>query len=272
MDCGWAASAPRYPAGKTLVVNLPSVEIGSVISYRTVVTVTNAPAPFYGTYNFDTYEPVDRRVVRVNDWTRDERNLKLLPNEPAQPYSSLWRDQVVISSNRFERIDLKVGVLDPATIGATDDREPMTAEATKDSRQPTTAASHSQPSQPSQPSQHLNPSTLLFIRDWMAKNVKIAGPAMYDLPLERQLTPPETVVAERYATRLDYIRTLCALLRGAGYDADVVLGTLNEDDPEVLKNRDKYEKPDVSEFASALCRVKVTEGGWLFGLFGEEKT
>ena len=252
MDCGWAASAPRYPAGKILVVNLPSVEIGSVISYRTVVTVTNAPVPFYGTYNFDAYEPVDRRVVRVNDWTRDERNLKLLPNEPAQPYSSLWRDQVVISSNRFQRIDLKVGGLDPVGIG-------MSGGATDDRGQPTAEGQDCL-------------ETLRAIRDWMAKNVKIVGPAMYDVPLDRQLTPPETVVAERYATRLDYVRTLCALLRGAGYDADVVLATLNEDDPEVLKNRDKYEKPDVREYASALCRVRVTEGGWFFGLFGDEKT
>ena len=243
MDCGWAASAPRYPAGKIQVVNLPSVEIGSVISYQTVVTVTNAPAPFYGTYNFDTYEPVDRRIVRVNGWTRDERNLRRLPNEPAQPYSSLWRDQVVISSNRFQRIDLKIGELDPAACGV----------LTRDVGRETCAE-------------------IGWIRDWMAKNVKVVGPAMYDVPLERQLTPPETVVAERYATRLDYVRTLCALLRGAGYDADMVLATLNEDDPEVLKNRDKYEKPDVREYASALCRVRMREAGWFLGLFGDTTT
>ncbi len=31
MDEGWVASAPRYPAGKTLVASLPGVEIGSLI-------------------------------------------------------------------------------------------------------------------------------------------------------------------------------------------------------------------------------------------------
>ena len=243
MDCGWAASAPRYPAGKILVVNLPSVEIGSVISYRTAVTVTNAPVPFYATYRFDTFEPVDRRVVRVNGWTREENRLRLLPNEPGQPYASLWRDQVIISSNRFQAIDFAVGELDPETVGV----------LARDGRRETAVAAMEE------------------IRNWMAKNVKISGPALYDLPLGLQLTPPETVVAERYATRLDYVRTLCALLRGAGYEADVVLGTLNEDDPEEIKRRDKYERPDVRAFASALCRVRVTEGGF-FGLFGETKT
>jgi len=242
MDCAWAAAAPRYPAGKTLVVNLPSVEIGSVISYRTVVTVTNAPAPFYGAYRFDTREPVDRRVVRVNGWTRDERNLKVVPNEPDQPYGSLWRDTVIISSNRFHRIDLAVEELDPAVLG------------------PQPSALNPQP------------STLNSIRNWMAKHVKVVGPAFYDVPLACQLTPPETVVKERYATRLDYIRTLCALLRGAGYEADVVLASAGGDDPECIKRRDMFEKPDVRRFDSALCRVRMKEGGWFFGLFGDEKT
>ena len=242
MDCAWAAAAPRYPAGKLLVVNLPSVEIGSVISYTSVITVTNAPAPFYAVYNFDAPEPVDRRMVRVNDWKRDVRNLRRLPNEPGQPYASLWRDQEIVSFCRFREIDLQVGEVDPETVGV----------LTGDTRRETCA-------------------TIKAIRDWMAKNVKVVGPALYDLPFDRQLTPPETVVAERYATRLDYVRTMCALLRGAGCDADVVLGTINEDDPEIIRNRDKYEKPDVREFASALCRVRVTVGGFL-GFFGETKT
>jgi len=34
MDAEWVGAAPRYPAGKTLVVSLPNVEIGSVIEYK----------------------------------------------------------------------------------------------------------------------------------------------------------------------------------------------------------------------------------------------
>ena len=55
----------------------------------------------------------------------------------------------------------------------------------------------------------------------MAKHVRLTGPSLYEVPLAAQLTDPRTVLKERYATRLDYVRTLCALLRGAGYDADV---------------------------------------------------
>jgi hypothetical protein len=101
MDCSWASAAPRYPAGKLLVVNLPSVEVGSVISVRTATTVTNAPAPFYGTFYFDSYEPLDRRVVRVNGWRREAVLPRRLADEPMQPAGTLWRDCEIVSSNDF---------------------------------------------------------------------------------------------------------------------------------------------------------------------------
>ena len=236
MDCGWAAAAPRYPAGKTLVVNLPSVEIGSVISYQYVRAVTNAPASFYATYAFDSHEPLDRRVVRVNGWRREVKSPRRLPNEPSQPAASLWRDQVIVSSNDFAKA--------ADTLRAAVDVAPAELPGLPDVR------------------------SIRSIRDWMATNVKIAGPGLYELPVARQLTDPETVLSERYATRLDYVRTLCALLRGAGFEADVVFAAKDADDPAEVRRRIMFEKPNVRAFDVALCRVRVREGGFLW--FGGE--
>ncbi len=230
MDCAWASSAPRYPASKTLVVNLPSVEIGSVISYTIVHSVTNAPSPFYAIFGFDAHEPLDRRVVRIDDWKREVVGPKQIVNEPGQPFGILWRDQMVVSRGKFEPIDLQIGEIELES----------------------------------------GESDLKDIRDWMARHIRVAGPAMYEVPLALQLTDPEVVIKERYGTRLDYVRTLCALLRGAGYEADVVLTAANGADPDEVKNRMKYEKPDVRAFSIALCRVRVHEGGFL-GLGGETK-
>ena len=232
MDCGWAASAPRYPAGKILVVNLPSVELGSVISYTTVRAVTNAAAAFYGTFGFDSREPLERTVARVDGWRREVVRPRRIPDEPGQPAAALWRDQVVVSSNRFAALDLRIPSVDPA---------PYVAEP-----------------------------TVRSLRDWMAKHVKVVGPGLWQLPLDRQLTDPETVLAERYATRLDYMRTMCALLRGAGFEADVVFAAADADVPEALRRRNMYEKPNVRAFATALCRVTQREGGFL-GFGGEER-
>ncbi len=232
MDCGWAASAPRYPASKTLVVNLPGVEVGSVISYETVRAVTNAPAPFYAAYGFDSKEPLVRRRVRVNGWTREVVAPRRVPDEPVQPDAALWRDRVVVSSNRFGRVDLRVGSLEtPRFPKGTPVRE---------------------------------------IRDWMSRNVKVVGPWMYELPLQLQLTDPRRVLDEGYATRLDYVRTLCALLRGAGHEADVVLAADNADEPSVVRAMDKFSFPNVRAFSAALCRVRERKDGF-FG-FGETVT
>ena len=231
MDCGWAAGAPRYPAGKTLVVNLPSVEIGSVISYQYVRDVTNAPASFYASYAFDSHEPLEKRIVRVNGWRREVTRPKRLRNEPNQPAAAFWRDWAVISSNDFSKAaeTLSKAVDVPAI---------------------------------EQPEQ-LNSRTVKEIRDWMVKFVKLAGPGLYEVPLELQLTDPETVLRERYATRLDYMRTLCSLLRGAGHGADIVFVASDADEPEELKRRIKFEKPNVRAFSVALCRVREHEGGFL---------
>lgn len=243
MDCGWAAAAPRYPASKLLVVNLPSVEIGSVISYQCVRDVTNAPAAFYATYNFDSHDPLDRKVVRVDGWRREVVNPRRIPNEPNQPSGSLWRDQEIVSKG-----DWKVAAswllrgCDVEKLRRADISQPL----------------------------NLTTSQLQDIRNWLAKYVKIAGPGLYELPVGLQLTDPEVVLKERYATRLDYIRTMCALLRGAGYEADVVFAANDADEPEEVRARIKYGKPNVRAFNLPLCRVREREGGFL-GFGGETR-
>ena len=57
MDAGWVASAPRYPAEKILVANLPGVEIGSILDYEIVSTVFGKP--FFSIYQaFNGHEPI----------------------------------------------------------------------------------------------------------------------------------------------------------------------------------------------------------------------
>lgn len=232
MDCGWASAAPRYPASKMLVVNLPSVEIGSVISVKTAVTVTNAPAPFYGIYYFDSYQPTDRRIVSVNGWRREVENPPRLPDEPMQPDGELWRDCVVISSNSFKRAAWSL-------------RAAVEVEPVRGGGDLPDFASMS----------------IVEIRKWLHTNVRIAGPSLYEVPLDLQVSSPETVLRERYATRLDYVRTLCAILRGAGHAADIVFAASNADEPEAIRRRDKFGKPNVRAFSSALCRVSERIGG-----------
>ena len=85
-----------------------------------------------------------------------------------------------------------------------------------------------------------------------------------------QLTPPETVLRERYASRLDYVRTLAALLKGAGYKADVVFAADNAGENGFARQRDREGLPNVRAFSHALCRVVEKRGGFL-GFGGEKR-
>ena len=244
LDCGWASAAPRYPAGRIMVVNLPAVEIGSVVSVKTAVTATNAPAPFYAQVCLDAYEPTDRLVRRVDGFSFDGKPRRLV-DEPSQPSARLWRDVRV-----FSRGDWATAA---AVLRKACDVKPVAAEtlaglAEADARGCEERASD---------------RTLRALRDWMARHVRIAGPGLYELPLDLQLTDPSVVLKERYATRLDYVRTLCALARAAGYAADVVFAAGNAKSPAPLRRADRTGNPNVRAFSLALCRVRVTEGGFL---------
>ena len=236
MDCAWASSAPRYAAGKIKVVNLPSVEIGSVISVKTVVSVTNAPAPFYTCLYFDSFLPIDRLVRRVGEFRYEATNVKRISDEPSQPSGVLWRKHKIIT--RGDWVRAAQGLYDACEV------EPLQSEI------------------------QFETNDIQGLRNWMAKSVKVVGPSLYELPLELQVTDPQIVLKERYATRLDYVRTLCALLRGAGYEADVVFAANNASEVNEIRELDQFKKPNIRAYSLALCRVREREGGFLW--FGGE--
>lgn len=242
LDCAWAASAPRYPAGRKLVVSLPAVEVGSVITTVVETAVSASPSGFRMVRYRDTVEPADELMFRVGDYVERIVRPKRVPHEPYQPEDERWRDCLVTNRMSFaaaaaelsaacELKPLDPSVLDPAPAG-------------RDARS---------------------------LRDWMARHVRIAGPGLWEVPVRAQLTDPERVISDRYATQLDYVRTLAALLNGAGYDADIVFAADDGGLPAERRLQLMGADPRPDLFRFALCRLRVREGGWLwFG--GERKT
>ena len=64
MDSGWTATAPRYPEKKMLVANFPSVEVGSMIEYKTV-TEYSGDEPFSVLETFAGFEPVIAKSLTI---------------------------------------------------------------------------------------------------------------------------------------------------------------------------------------------------------------
>ena len=256
LDAAWASSAPRYPATKELIVNLPSVEIGSVIKYVTVTTVTNAPAPFYATWNFDSTEPIDLMRVDYRDWKggrfeRTEKNLKRLPSEPMMAPASFWRDMKTVALGDFKGAaeNLKKGV----DVNANKFGEMLTISLMfmeKDAKLRTCTITDDE-------------EKIAAIRNWMAKYVRVSGPSLYETPLSYQMTDIDTILKERYASRFDYIRTMCALMKGAGLDADIVFAANDFTDADETRINDISKNPNIGKYSIPVCRIRVKSGSFL---------
>ena len=242
MDDWWVAKAPRYPAEKTLVANLPSVEVGSVTTVTTVTEVVNSPLPFRGEFAFDVTEPSDEIDISVNYlgtniFSRTVKNAKTVKREARQPPGNLWRDIEVVS---FQTLEDTAAYLRKASV-----EEGVKAPFEIDESSP--------------PEERM-----AAIRNWMARHVRIIGPSLHSVPIDMQATPPETVLAERYASRLDYVRTMTALMKGAGLEADVVFARNNGGESE--EEREFQEKhPNYSLFCNSLCRVRALGSEYFLG-------
>ena len=64
MDQAWVASAPRYPAGKMLVVNFPGLEVGSTIDYTIRHRCYGAPFQAY-TKRFGSFDDIEKQVLTI---------------------------------------------------------------------------------------------------------------------------------------------------------------------------------------------------------------
>lgn len=64
MDQAWVASAPRYPAGKMLVVNFPGLEVGSTIDYTIRHRCYGAPFQAYSKL-FGGFDDIEKQTLTI---------------------------------------------------------------------------------------------------------------------------------------------------------------------------------------------------------------
>jgi hypothetical protein len=82
------------------------------------------------------------------------------------------------------------------------------------------------------------------------------------------MTDIDTILKERYASRFDYIRTMCALMKGAGLDADIVFAANDFTDGAKVKSYNYEKYPNVEKYSLPICRVRVKYGS-ILGFGGE---
>lgn len=275
LDADWVAVAPRYPASKRLVVNLPAVETGSVIRVTSVSHVTNSPIAYCNLFSFDSTDPIGVMELSIGGCdmkiAEGGRNLSAaldyvivtnfcfvavtnpvpVPREGGQPPAVLWRKTLLVSAADMD--DGRKSFFDALEKA----REAGSGKARRKAME--LAAG-----------QESVEGRIKAVRDWLWKNVRVAGPGHFTLPFDRAFFPPDRSLADGYASSADWMNLYFAMLEAIGLDVEFVLSAGDCDSyPEIVRARVAMPQPD--DFDDLLIRAGGKDGGWFFGLFGGEE-
>jgi len=258
MDAGWVASAPRYPTAKILVANLPGVEIGSILEYEIVSTVNGKPF-FSTTQTFNAHEPIDQKTFTLTApetlelnirstgiaetktsnngtirYTWQAKNQPPVKKEENLPAWWTFNPAVFISSGDWKTYGNEVRRhLLGASEGQTETEElaKRLTDELPDEIQKTIA-----------------------LRNWVAKNIRTAGPSLASLPLSA-ITPADQTLQERYGNNTDRMVVLYTLLKAARFNPEFVLSGGLSHIPE--STEPLLSIPSRGAFSSVLVKTEV---------------
>ena len=260
MDQGWNSGARRYTGGKILVASLPGVDIGSTIEVEYEVTMKDKPylSDFeafqfpddLAEKSFALTAPAGLQVEKLVSGPRGTvqeqhatdggiqtlqwhaKDVAGLPSEPNLP--PVW--------NYLAGVGYYVGnaadywkALDGA----------MLAHAQKSAKAAALA-------------QRLTASTktrsdaIKAIRDFIAINIRVAGPSFTDLPLS-ELSDADTTLSDGYGHAADCAILYYAMLKAAGFQPDFVMASDLPPVAGIIDVTKSFPLPD--EFQTPLVRV-----------------
>lgn len=250
MDADWVAGAPRYPVQKTMVVNFPSVEENTTITYETVREVKNVPTFSYEATpqrtdpvkDFsltikvplaltDFYDASTRELstpltltTTSNDthmtYTWRAHDLKALPKEEMTPKAYHYLTQALFHLNCSPDREND----DPAdrtqSLLLTEWQDLCTAVEGAVSVAMESESIRALTAEVTEG--RSGNDALIAIRDAVAQRIRAAGPSFMSLP-RWVITPATTTLAEGYGNALDRIILLQAMCRLADFPSDIIL-------------------------------------------------
>ncbi|MDR2982101.1 MAG: DUF3857 domain-containing protein, partial [Puniceicoccales bacterium] len=225
MDASWVAAAPRYPAGKTLVVSLPGVEEGATVQYE-IVRVNKNKVSFQVEKSFFGFDPVDKDTFTLSI----PENVRLYVSNG---FDGTDKDNTGPRVYKFEQsreLTKREGNLPPyAYLGptfqaSTFDNLETYAKIINDAVSPLCKATDAVKAKANELTANCSTDTekVTAIRDYVAKYVRNAGPNFTSLPLNC-LTPAGTTLTDGYGNEADRSILLVSLLEAAGFQPHLFL-------------------------------------------------
>ena len=269
MDEGWVASAPRYPAGKTLVASLPGVEIGSIIDYQ--ITTVNKNQHFFAfAVNFKGSNPIRMRQVTISAPTHINLQSAVYQNGFLAPDKDAHQNNIVefVKTENGRNIwkwrainqpmIAKEGGLPPSTaflpsIQTSTGNWPAFMAKISKALTEKAVAGEALKAVAAQIRQKSNDDLVKGARDYVAKAIRTAGPNFLNLPLSC-LTEPDVTITQGYGHQADKGILLYALLKELGYQPEFILagGPLH---PMIFQN--SVDRPTPTLFSILLIKLTV---------------
>ncbi len=241
MDAPGAGAAPRYPGAKILVASLPGVVPGAVV--ESSITLRVKGKPFFSGYTSlpDPAPQQSQKVIlrpgsvpvktspapfgvrELSDgknrlWQME--NLPAIPREPNAAPARFFAPTIFLSSGDY-------------TLYARQLREALAARLAEPMPEVDRLAVQllAEAKKPG--------DEIPIIRDWVAKRIRAAGPALNALPLTA-LSNPEVTLQSGYGNSADRALLLAALLKRAKVDFNFVAASDLAALPEELTRLGEY--------------------------------
>lgn len=232
MDAGWSASAPRYPAGKTLIINLPGVETGSVITVETRTTQTNASfyansiafggttpslnesfeltwprklKPAIQSFNLEgsvTCTAVTNEHTITATWSAPKP--PELEPESSMPPWHFHNPSLFISFGNWKDYTRQMKRVIDDACGEDKAAKQHVRELIRNKKTPQ--------------------EKIMAIRDDVLRNIRIAGPSHLALPLS-EVSDADQTLGDQYGNALDRAILMAAMLDRAGFDPEIVFAS-----------------------------------------------
>ena len=233
MDAEWSASAKRYTGGKILVANLPGVDIGSTIEVEFEIVMKNMPfvagfEPFQLPDDLDqkSFELTAPAGVKIEKMVTGG-----IPLEFTDPVASgtgrqtcRWSVEKVKALAAETQLPPDWVYKPGVTYFVGDVKDYLkTLSDTMEDRSRSRAKVEALTRQiVGQGKDKL--ATVKAIRDFVARSIRLAGPAFTKLPLS-ELSPADTTLADGYGHAADRAILLHAMLAAAGFQPEFVLAS-----------------------------------------------
>ena len=230
MDAAWVASAPRYPAEKIIVANLPSVDVGTTLEYAYTIRARDQLG-FSMQHTLREHYPIKQQAIEVqypehlalairSTFTQPKEEIKHKVKSlswQAEDQLRVPREEALPAWHTFNPY-LRLSTLDWESYAHT----LFNAIKQANLHQDETSAFARELSSTCRTDREV----IERLHKWIARNIRQAGPPLTDLPLSA-ITPADQTLLDRYGNQSDRMILLAAMLEAVDIPFEFLLSSNN---------------------------------------------